>query len=120
MYLTVSKGENSLFSRCLMMVMGYSDYPRKVRDNARLGIRLNASVGNRCATGVGKARARQLADGKPLSARTIKRMHSYLSRAETYYDPKDKKACGTISYLLWGGKEAKTWTKKKLEQLKNK
>ena len=46
-------------------------------------------------------------------------MYSYLSRAEAYYKPEDKEACGTISFLLWGGKSAKTWAEAKLKQLEN-
>lgn len=95
--------------------MSYSDYPEAVRNNAKLGIKLNAKVKNKCATAVGKMRAQQLAQGKPVSKRTLKRMYSYLSRAEVYYDPKDKTKCGTISYLLWGGKAAKVYAKRKLK-----
>ena len=44
-------------------------------------------------------------------------MYSYLSRAETYYDAGDSKACGTISYLLWGGKAGLGWSRNKLKEL---
>jgi hypothetical protein len=44
-------------------------------------------------------------------------MYSYLSRAEEYYDEGNTKACGTISYLLWGGKAAKRWSESKLKEL---
>ena len=44
-------------------------------------------------------------------------MYSYLSRAETYYDAGDSKACGTISYLLWGGKAGLNWSRGKLREL---
>ena len=82
----------------------FTDYPQSVVNNARRGIELNAKVNNKCATLVGKNRARQLAAKEKLSVSTIKRLYSYLSRAETYYDPKDNEACGTISFLLWDGK----------------
>jgi len=95
----------------------YSDYPEAVRNNAKRGIELNAEVNNKCATDVGKIRAQQLAQGKPISVETIKRMHSYLSRAEEYYDEGDTKACGTISYLLWGGLAGKRWAESKLKEL---
>jgi hypothetical protein len=52
-----------------------------------------------------------------LSIETIKRTYSYLSRAKEYYDPKKTEACGTISYLLWGGDEMLAYTERKLEQL---
>jgi hypothetical protein len=95
----------------------YSDYPSGVRNNAKRGIELNENNGNKCATPVGKVRAQQLAQGKPISVETIKRMHSYLSRAEEYYDENDTKACGTISYLLWGGLAGKRWAASKLKEL---
>ena len=102
-----------------MVLESYSDYPSSVSNNAKRGLKLNEAVNNKCATQVGKVRAQQLAQGKPISKETIKRMYSYLSRAEAYYKPEDKEACGTISFLLWGGKSAKTWAEAKLKQLEN-
>ena len=95
----------------------YADYGQGIRNNAKRGIELNEKNGNKCATQVGKVRAQQLADGKAISVQTIKRMYSYLSRAETYYDESDTSACGTISYLLWGGKAALSWSRNKLREL---
>lgn len=95
----------------------YSDYPDAVKNNAKRGLELNEAVNNKCATQVGKVRAQQLAQGKPVSEETIKRMYSYLSRAEEYYDEGNTEACGTISYLLWGGKAAKRWSESKLKEL---
>ena len=95
----------------------YSDYPNAVKNNAKRGIELNEKVNNKCATQVGKVRAQQLAQGEAISVDTIKRMYSYLSRAEEYYDENDTKACGTISYLLWGGKAGLRWANKKLKEL---
>lgn len=95
----------------------YSDYGQGIRNNAKRGIELNEKNGNKCATPVGKVRAQQLAQGKPISVETIKRMYSYLSRAEEYYDESDTTACGTISYLLWGGKSALSWSRNKLREL---
>jgi hypothetical protein len=93
----------------------FSDYPQSVSNNAKRGIKLNKEVNNKCATQVGKVRAQQLADRKPVSMQTIKRMFSYLSRAEEYYKAGDTKACGYISYLLWGGKSAKSWAESKIK-----
>ena len=96
----------------------YSDYGQEIRSNAKRGIELNEKHGNKCATQTGKVRAQQLADGKAISLSTIKRMHSYLSRAETYYDNADDTSdCGYISYLLWGGKSALSWSRNKLREL---
>jgi hypothetical protein len=96
----------------------YSDYGSSVKNNAKRGIELNEKNGNKCATQTGKVRAQQLAKGQPISLETIKRMHSYLSRAETYYDNADSTSdCGYISYLLWGGKSALSWSRNKLREL---
>ena len=95
----------------------YSDYPDAVKNNAKRGIELNENQDNKCATQTGKVRAQQLANGEPISEDTIKRMYSYLSRAGEYYDPNSTTECGTISYLLWGGKAGLRWAKSKLTEL---
>ena len=95
----------------------YRDYPDSVANNAKKGIELNEKQGNKCATQVGKVRAQQLAQKQPLSVATIKRMYSYLSRAQEYYDEGDTTACGYISYMLWGGLSAKRWAESKLKEL---
>jgi hypothetical protein len=55
-----------------------------------------------------------------VSVETIKRMYSYLSRAEVYYEKGDQQDCGYISYLLWGGKAGKRWAESKLKQIEKK
>lgn len=97
----------------------YSDYPQKVKDNAKRGLRLNEEAGDKCNNAIGVTRGNQLANGEAISLDTIKRMYSYLSRAKTYYNPDDTSACGTISYLLWGGNEALTWSKSKLDEIES-
>tara|TARA_B100001093_G_scaffold487644_1_gene524104 strand:- start:1805 stop:3061 length:1257 start_codon:yes stop_codon:yes gene_type:complete len=95
----------------------YSDYPDAVANNAKRGIDLNEKNNNKCATQVGKVRAQQLAKKEAVTVETVKRMFSYLSRAEEYYDEGDTQACGTISYLLWGGKAGLRWAGSKLREL---
>ena len=95
----------------------YGGYPESARNNAKLGIKRNKEIGNRCATQVGKVRGQQLARGEKFTLSTLKRIYSYLSRAETYYDASKPEACGTISYLLWGGKSMKNWVESKLKGL---
>lgn len=99
-----------------VVLESYSDYPEAVRNNAKRGIELNEKSGNKCATSVGKIRAATLSEGRAISFDTVKRMYSYLSRAEEYYDESDSSACGTISYLLWGGLAAKRWAESKIKE----
>ena len=95
----------------------YGGYPESASNNAKLGIERNKELGNKCATQVGKVRAQQLARKEKFTLPTLKRIYSYLSRAEAYYDPANPEACGTISYLLWGGKSMKNWVESKLKGL---
>jgi hypothetical protein len=97
----------------------FSDYPDAVVNNAKRGIELNEREGNKCATQTGKVRAQQLAQRKALSRETIRRMASYLARAEVYYDNGDPSDCGYISYLLWGGKAGKRWADSKVREFEN-
>lgn len=109
--------EEDFFAFKKMEFASYSDYPKAVSAAAQRGIRLNEKVGNKCATRVGKIRAQQLAQGKPITEQTIRRMFAYLSRAKEYYNPNDTEACGTISFLLWGGEPALRWSERKLAQI---
>jgi len=95
----------------------YGGYPKSASNNAKLGIERNKELGNKCATQVGKVRAQQLVRGEKFTLPTLKRIYSYLSRAEAYYDASKPEACGTISYLLWGGKSMKNWVESKLKGL---
>ena len=106
-----------VLSKIKAMFQSYSDYGEGIRNNAKRGIELNEKNDNKCATQTGKVRAQQIANGEKLSVDTIKRMYSFLSRAEVYYDESDTNACGTIAYLLWGGKAALSWSRNKLKEL---
>ena len=95
----------------------YGGYPDSAVSNAKLGIKRNKEGGNKCATQVGKVRGQQIARKEKFTLPTLKRIYSYLSRAEAYYDASKPESCGTISYLLWGGKTMKNWVESKLKGL---
>jgi len=114
----VVKALGSIGQKFKMQFASYTDYPESAKANAERGIRLNEANGNKCATQVGKVRGQQLAQGEPISDETVQRIYSYLSRAKAYYDANDENACGTISYLLWGGEEMLSWTERKLSASK--
>jgi len=120
-YIARKNAKRKAINQCIAIgdfsLKSVSDYPESVKNNAKRGIELNDKNNNKCATQVGKIRAQQLANGEPISEQTIRRMYSYLSRAETYYKNADQNDCGYISYLLWGGPEALTWSKRKVEEM---
>ena len=84
----------------------FNDYPQSVVDAAAMGIKRNEALGNKCGTQVGKVRAQQLAQRKPISLDTVRRMRAFLIRQKDNYDlaisRKDYDACGYISYLSCG------------------
>jgi hypothetical protein len=96
--------------------MSYRDYPKAASDKASSGIKRNKALDNKCATQVGKVRAQQIAQRKPLSKKTLERTHSYLSRAQTYVNPDNPNTCGSISHDLWGSPPMLRYTKKKLNK----
>jgi len=103
-----------------LQLASFSDYPSGVKNNAKRVLEYVEKNGwGTCGTGVGKARANQLAKGKPISLETIKRMRSYLIRhakdlqaSKSYSD-----GCGKLMYDSWGGKAGLRWATSKLKQL---
>jgi hypothetical protein len=114
--LTEDEAEEVLY-KIKTMFQSFQDYGDGVKGNAKRGRELNEKNGNKCATQVGKVRSAQLEAGEAISLETLKRMYSFLSRAETYYDETDMNACGTISFLLWGGKAGLAYSRNKLREL---
>ena len=98
----------------------YDDYPSLISKNAQAALDYIERTGNPndCMTQVGKVRAQQLAQGKPVSIETVKRMKSYISRhkvdlqsTKSYED-----GCGKLAMDAWGGVEALPWVERTIEQ----
>jgi hypothetical protein len=101
----------------------YTDYPQLIKDNAKSALDYIERTGNPndCMTQVGKVRAQQLAQGKPISIETVKRMKAYISRhtvdlesSKSYED-----GCGKLAMDAWGGVEALPWVERTIEQYEN-
>ena len=102
----------------------YTDYPELIRKNAQSALDFIERTGNpnNCMTQVGKVRAQQLAQGKPISIETVKRMKAYITRHQK--DLQSSKSyddgCGKLAMDAWGGVEALSWvesTIKKYEEM---
>lgn len=94
------------------MADGFSP-PAAVRNNAKRALELRKKH-NRGMTMVGVARARDLSNGKNISADTIRRMHSYFARHEVDKKGKDwanqsHPSAGYIAWLGWGGDAGRSW-----------
>ena len=87
--------------------------PAEVAAAARRGLELRAEQppSNRAGTAVGIARARDLANRRPVAISVIRRMISYFARHEVDKQGEgwgvDSK--GYQAWLLWGGDPGRRW-----------
>ena len=98
----------------------FDDYPALISKNAQAALDYIEKTGNPkgCMTQVGKVRAQQLAQGKPISLETVKRMKAYISRhkkdlqtSKSYDD-----GCGKLAMDAWGGLEALSWVESTIKK----
>lgn len=86
----------------------------------RLGLYLNELNGYKCKNAIGARQAKQLIKpGSSISYAKAEKMFFYLTRASAYYNRSNRNSCGTISYLLWGGKKAYYFTKAIVNEKRN-
>jgi hypothetical protein len=98
----------------------FDDYPELISQNAQKVLDYIEKTGNpnNCMTQVGKVRAQQLAQRKPISIETVKRMKAYISRhqkdlqASKSYDD----GCGLLAMDAWGGVEALPWVERTISK----
>ncbi len=96
----------------------FTDYPEGARNNAKRAIEYKEKNGSDCGTQVGWTRARQLADGKPISEETIARMASF-ERHRQHSDVPYTEGCGGIMWDAWGGSAGVNWAISKLKKIDN-
>jgi hypothetical protein len=95
----------------------YTDYPDAAVNNAKRALKWAEENGwGECGTPVGKARARQLANRKPLSRDTIARMASF-KRHQQHADVPYTEGCGGLMWDAWGGTAGVEWAIRKLKQI---
>lgn len=97
--------------------------PKGVREAAKKGLELRKEHG-RGGTEVGVARARDLANGRPVSPKTARRMKAYFDRHEADkqgegWNPGEDgyPSAGKIAWLLWGGDPGRAWCEKLCRQM---
>lgn len=98
----------------------YTDYPKGISDTAQRVLNYVEENGwGSCGTDVGKQRAHQLAKGEPISADTVKRMYSFLSRHKGGGADKGEygDGCGKLMYDAWGGDAALSWSEREVEKM---
>lgn len=98
----------------------FDDYPELVRKNAQKVLDYIERTGNPndCMTQVGKVRAQQLAQGKPISIETVKRMKAYITRHEKDLEASKSydDGCGLLAMDAWGGVEALPWVERTISK----
>ena len=95
----------------------YTDYPQGATNNAKRVLKWAEKNGwGSCGTGVGKARANQLANREPISRDTIARMASF-KRHQQYKDIPYSEGCGGLMWDAWGGSSGVNWAISKLKEI---
>lgn len=103
----------------------YKDYPAAAKANAKKAIKWKEEHGRdevKGGTGVGWARAHQLAKGEALSKDVVSRMaqfnrHRKNSKIKPELKDEPWKDNGYIAWLIWGGDEGVDWAIKKMEEI---
>lgn len=101
----------------------FDDYPKAASANAQRAIDYKEENDDKggCGTQVGWVRARQLADSKPISFETVKRMANFQRferyKSDPYEDSDGQTNCGRIMWDAWGGTEGVNWAIRKVEQV---
>jgi len=90
--------------------------PNGVQAAAARGLKLREEFG-RGGTATGIARARDLSNGKSVSAETIQRMVNFFNRHQKNKNTPPEEGNGKIAWLLWGGDPGRRWAEKVLRQI---
>jgi hypothetical protein len=97
----------------------YTDYPQAARENAQRALDWAEENGwGDCGTGVGKARANQLAKGEAITRDTVARMAAFERHRQNSGTPYGE-GCGKLMWDAWGGDEGIRWAQRKLEEIDN-
>ena len=95
----------------------YTDYPQAASNNAKRVLKYVEKNGwGTCGTNVGKRRANDLANRRPISRDTISRMASFKRHQQNKDVPYDE-GCGGLMYDAWGGTSGIEWAIRKLKQI---
>ena len=96
----------------------YTDYPQAARNAAQRALDWAEENGwGDCGTPIGKARANQLAKGRPITEETIARMASFARHRQNSDTPYGE-GCGKLMWDAWGGDAGVDWASKKLERIR--
>lgn len=101
--------------------------PKRVQEAAKRAVRwIEQGYAGEGFTQVGKIRARQLANGSPVSLDIVNRMKSYFARhqndknAEGFnYGEKGFPSAGRVAWDAWGGDAGEQWVNSLTRSLKN-
>jgi hypothetical protein len=95
--------------------------PADVARAARRGLELRAEQppSNRAGTPVGLARASQLANRRPVSVETLRRMRSYFARHAVDKEGEGwgRDSKGYQAWLMWGGDPGRAWANRILRDV---
>ena len=92
----------------------WADYPEKAKKNAQTAKDFLEKTGSNCGGRAGRLLNDEIIAGKPLSFKTVKRIHNFLNKNLTFANHIFSDSCEAVLFSGWGGKEMMEWAKSKI------
>ncbi len=97
--------------------VSYSSYPSEAKAIAKKAKDYRDKTGSNCGGKGGWTMTDEIIDGKPLSFKTIKRIHNYLKKNEGFKDGIFSDSCESLLFSAWGGSVMLAWTGQLIESI---
>lgn len=80
-----------------------SDYPDAAKKHIKEALDYQEKTGNICDTVKGRQRAQSLLKGEPISYKSLKKMHNWLSKNQHLANTPMNESCDAVKFKAWGG-----------------
>jgi len=94
----------------------YNSYPEGASKNAKKAIDWN-ELNKSCGSKMGWEIAQSIAEKKPISYKTVKRIKNYLSKNEIEMNKPFNESCNAVLFYAWGGKDMLKWALDKINEV---
>jgi hypothetical protein len=91
--------------------ISYTNYPQSAKEKAKKALDFRTKVNSGCGGKAGWEITQQIIDGKPLSYKTIKRIHNFLTKNEQFSNDVFSDSCEAVLFYGWGGDDMLNWAK---------
>lgn len=90
----------------------FSDYPDKAKSNAKRALEHNVQ----CGTAMGRQRGKDISEGKPISFKELRKIHSWLKRNSGFKN-QTWETCDAVLFHMWGGEDMLSYCEDKIKMI---